>query len=78
MHKPLPPTKLAQLIHDLAGPLTVLSMCFPEVHQKVEQGRGSHPSDLHLKKCADLCEAALEETLQRLKKLQRYIDVVGF
>lgn len=75
MPKHFSPTKLAQLVHDLAGPLTALSMCYPEVQKQVEKGGGAGISDQYLGKCAELCGVALEETMQNLKKLQQYVEV---
>jgi hypothetical protein len=75
MPRSFSPTKLAQLVHDLAGPLTALSMCYPEVQKQVGKVRGSHIADKHLDKCAQLCGVALEETMQKLKKLQQYVEV---
>lgn len=76
MPKPFSPNKLAQLVHDLAGPLTALSMCYPEIQKKVGKGRGAtNTADEHLDKCAQLCGVALEETMLKLKKLQQYVEV---
>jgi hypothetical protein len=64
-------TNLQTLLHDLAGPVTVLSMCFPEVEKQLDKGRNIPPSP-HLHRCIQLCAAALQETQQKLKKLQVY------
>jgi hypothetical protein len=75
MPKPLPITTLARLVHDLAAPLTALSMCFPEVEKKVRQKKGASWSDLQLTRSTNICAAALEETLHQLHKLQQFTEL---
>jgi hypothetical protein len=64
-------TQLTEMVHDLAGPITALTLTMPEIEKAVRAQQVPQKTKLYV----DLCQSAIVDIQQKLKKLHQFAEI---